>query len=133
MAKSHMVIAVSQAGFDSVVDILRRMHEAVSVHAEYINSSPRTAIFIGEKMFFRTGSWASAVTIVKEVQGRVVVKVIATGGGEGLLNLGWGANKSYARSIIEFIAKSLPIKIVKEINDYNISKWREAFIPEEQT
>ncbi len=127
-----MVIAVSQAGFDRIVDTLKRMHEAVSVHLEYINGSPRIAVFIGEKMFFRTSSWASAVTIVKEVQGKTVIKVIATGGGGGLLNVGWGANRSYARNIIEHLAKTLPIKIVKEINDYNISKWKEAFIPEEQ-
>ncbi len=131
MVKSHMIISLTSAPFDQVIKVLWGLQEAVSVHAEIINSKPRVAIFIGEKYFFRTDSWASSVTIVKETARGTLVKIIATAGGEGILNFGWGANRSYAHEIFDYIMRSCGAEIVKEVDNYDISKLRESVVEDE--
>ncbi len=131
MAKSHVIVARSPARFEDVVNGLRQIGEASSVHVEYFTGPKRAAVFIGEKLFLRTSSWASSVTIVKETDSGVIVRVIATAGGGGLLNIGYGANKAYARDIIKNLKRFVPLEVVREVDEYNLSKWGQVFLPGE--
>ncbi|AFK22392.1 DUF6054 family protein [Pyrococcus sp. ST04] len=128
MPRSCVIVAKTNAKFDEVVEVIKKIEEASSIHTEYFE---RAVVFIGEKYFFRSNSWASAITIVKDLGKEVIIRIITTGSGRGLLNIDYGANKSYARDIIDQIKRKLAVEIIKEIDNYNISMLQSAFLPEE--
>lgn len=110
---------ITGKSFDEVVETIARMSEASNIHAEIIETKPRVAVFIGEKYFLRTNSTASATVIVVEGKGgQHLVRIITTGAGGGLLNIGYGANKTYAREIAKALEKHLGFKIAQEIDYY---------------
>jgi len=95
MPKSYLIVARTKARFEEVVNAVRKISEALAIYAECFNGAVRAAVFISEKYFLRTLSWASAITIVKELRDEVIIRVIATGGGAGLLNVDYGASRLY--------------------------------------
>ncbi len=133
MPKSYVIVAKTRARFEDVVDVVGKINDASSIHAEYFDCATKAAVFIGEKYFFRTFSWASAVTIIKDLGGEVVIRIVTTGGGGGLLNVDYGANKSYAWNILDNIKNRLAVEVIKEIDNYNVSMRKSTFLPGEET
>lgn len=50
-----------------------------------------------ERYYFRNGSYASLSMMFLEANGVQTVDCVGSGGGEGLLNFSWGANRNFAR------------------------------------
>ena len=50
-----------------------------------------------EKYYFRNGSYASLTVVLTENGDEKTADIIGSGGGEGLFNISWGANSSFAR------------------------------------
>lgn len=69
--------------------------QGVSVTLSDCVTEGGVCLMVYEKYFYRNGSAASlSVTLVQQ-EGRTAVLAAGTGGGAGLLNLAWGANKSF--------------------------------------
>jgi len=59
---AHGVLALFNASFDSVVEVLKRISIASNVFLEVLNCKPRVALAVGEKYFFRAKNYLSATT-----------------------------------------------------------------------
>lgn len=53
-----------------------------------------------EKYFFRTGSYASVTVVLTEFEQEQTAYVVASGGGEGVVNLSFGANRNFAKDFV---------------------------------
>ena len=51
-----------------------------------------------ERYYFRNGSYAALTVSFREQDGRQYAAIVGFGGAEGLFNLSWGANASFART-----------------------------------
>ena len=51
-----------------------------------------------EKFFFRNGSYASLSIILTEFDNKQTAVLVGSGGGEGLFNFNWGADRDYVKS-----------------------------------
>lgn len=49
-----------------------------------------------ERLFFRNGSYASLAILLTEYGDMQTADIVASGGGEGLFNISWGANSDFA-------------------------------------
>jgi len=70
---------------------------------EHNYNDARMVVLCFEKYYMRNDSTAALTIIVSELNDETNVELIAFGGGQGLLNLSWGANKSFARSAISVL------------------------------
>lgn len=64
-----------------------------------------------EKYYFRNGSYASLTVVLTENGDEKTADIIGSGGGEGLFNISWGANSSFAREA-ENVLNSYGLDIV---------------------
>lgn len=48
-----------------------------------------------EKYYFRNNNYASLTIVISEFNGKLIAEIAATGGGEGLFNISWGANRDF--------------------------------------
>ena len=67
-----------------------------------------------EKYYFRNGSYASLTVMITEDGHGQVADIIGSGGGEGLFNVSWGANQSFA----DMAAKTLKMYGFSESPSY---------------
>lgn len=59
-----------------------------------------------EKLFLRTGSYASLTVLLKEEGLTQTADIIASGGGTGLMNLSYGANRNLAQECAKVLETS---------------------------
>ncbi|MBM7602924.1 hypothetical protein JOC75_000894 [Metabacillus crassostreae] len=59
----------------------------------------RICIFVLEKFFLRNSSTASLTVTIDNFEGETIMKCVSTGNGEGFLDIGWGAGKSFINSV----------------------------------
>ena len=53
-----------------------------------------------EKYFFRTGSYASVTVVLTEFEEEQTAFVVAAGGGDGIVNISYGANRNFANACV---------------------------------
>ena len=53
-----------------------------------------------EKYFFRTGSYASVTVVLTEFDQEQTAVVVASGGGQGMVNHSYGANRNFAKACV---------------------------------
>ena len=58
-------------------------------------------ILVYEKFYMRTGSYASLTVTLTEYQQEQTACIIACGGGNGIVNNSFGANRNFARACVE--------------------------------
>ena len=58
-----------------------------------------------EKYYLRNGSYASLTIMLTENDNVQTADIVASGGGEGILNWGWGANDSFAGKAVKILNK----------------------------
>lgn len=51
-----------------------------------------------KKFFFRNGSYASLTIVLTEFGDKQTAFLVGSGGGEGIFNFSWGANRDYVKS-----------------------------------
>lgn len=59
--------------------------------------SGKLVLLVYEKYYIRNGSYASLTILLTEENGMQTAEIVPSGGGEGLLNISYGANGSFAR------------------------------------
>ncbi len=122
---AHGVMAKFPVGFDRIVEALKNIDEASNVFWEIYNTTPRIALFFGEKYFIRAGSSLAITLLVIEASGYTVVKAFSTGGKSGLLDLtDLGASRAYINIILDKLSSIIGVKPVeyREVHRLNINK-----------
>lgn len=72
------------------------------IKAELVCESSRRVDYVNiyilsfEKFFFRNGSYASLSVVLTENGDEKTADIIGSGGGEGIFNFSWGANREFA-------------------------------------
>ena len=62
-----------------------------------------TALLVFEKLYFRNGSYSNLTVQLTAFDYRQRAVIIGSGGGEGLLNISWGANSNFAGKACEIL------------------------------
>lgn len=82
-----------------------------SINAELISEVVRTAgraeiiLLNFEKFYLRNGSCAGLTVMLTETKESQTADVTGFGGGEGLLNISWGANFEFAEKAAEILER----------------------------
>jgi hypothetical protein len=93
-----------------------------NVHNErWSTSDGRVAVSLGESYFFRSGSDAAILMILKEVSvSETNLEIISCAGASGLAGWSLGAESSYVHEISKSLQKSgFIVEVIKEINYYD--------------
>ena len=99
MASVHKrMTAERTAGLSAIASALRQAVSATVVADELDTfGDVQVALLSFEKYFFRTGSYAGlTVYLADDGAERLTARILGFGGGEGLLNISWGANANFA-------------------------------------
>lgn len=97
---SGISIQMRGQSFDSIGDMADVLKKEVG--AELISENYRRVGLVNicvlafEKFFFRNGSYASLTVVLTEDGENKTADVIGSGGGEGLFNISFGANREMA-------------------------------------
>lgn len=59
-----------------------------------------------EKFYFRTGSYAGLTIMLSESPMEQIADVVGFGGGDGIFNISWGANRNFAERAAEIIREN---------------------------
>ena len=77
--------------------------------AEQISKSSQTIndvtiwTLVYEKFYFRTGSYTSVTVVLTEYGQEQTACIVASGGGEGIVNHSFGANRNFAKSCVQVL------------------------------
>lgn len=85
-----------------VFEMIKKQQNAELVYEEHFNleDDKFTGTLIFEKYYMRTGSWASLIVIIDNINEYTDIRSISTGSSQGLFsNLDWGAADSFAKSV----------------------------------
>ena len=92
-------------------DVVKTVRKSLMMDAEVLcehwreYDQVRACLLSFEKYYFRNGSYANLSMMFMEANGVQTVDCIGSGGGNGLLNLSWGANRNFARLGYEELLK----------------------------
>lgn len=73
------------------------------VEREYADGKVTLLCF--EKFYFRTSSSAALTIMANETEDATEVEIVSLAGGEGLLNISWGANQDFAQKAINVLKR----------------------------
>ncbi len=59
-----------------------------------------------ERYYFRNGSYASLSVMLTESGEEQTADIVGSGGGEGIFNIGWGANTNFAEMAADVLRKN---------------------------
>ena len=62
-------------------------------------------LLVYEKYYFRTGGYNSLTVLLTEENERHTAEIIATGGGGGIANISYGANRKFAKECMQALAE----------------------------
>lgn len=125
MVLAHGLLVRFRESFDRVFEALNRVEEASNVYIEALETRPRTALAVGEKYFFRAKNYLTVTVMLIEDGESTAVKVIASGGREGLLDLfDMGSYRDYAHLVVDEISRNLGkrYEILSEVDYLEKSK-----------
>lgn len=88
---------------------LQEIHAEIHyiVDAEQISKTEQTVNGVTiwtlayEKYFFRTGSFTSVTVVLTEYENEQTACIVASGGGAGMVNHSYGANRRFAKECLE--------------------------------
>ncbi len=122
---AHGAVAKFPVEFSRVVEALKKIDEASNVFWEVYNTTPRVALFFGEKYYIRASSSLALAILVMEASGYTLIKAFSTGGKSGLLDFtDLGASRSYINNVIEKLTRIIGIKPIeyREVHRLDVSK-----------
>lgn len=125
MVLAHGLAVRFRERFDKVVEALNDVDDASNVYLEVLDTSPRVAVAIGEKFFFRASNYASVSVIVIEDGDSTIVKTVSSGSREKPFDLfDLGTSKDYTYLVVEDISTRLgkDFEVIAEIEYLDRSK-----------
>ncbi len=85
-------------------DVIKRGINAQLVHEErHFIGDKGLVVLVFEKFYFRNSSTAGLTVTIHDDSGTTEVTSIASAGGQGLLNISWGANASFANQVLRVL------------------------------
>jgi hypothetical protein len=66
---------------------------------EFQSFSKDMIVFVSERFRLRTISSQSEMVILKKEDGKIIVEIIASGGGSGWFNVSWGSEYSFVKKM----------------------------------
>jgi len=128
---AHGIAVRVYASFLATVEAVEKCDICSNVYIEVIDSSPRIAIAVGEKYFFRVGNRLAVTVLVIDRGDHVVLKAIATAGRKGLISFfDYRASKTYTAKVVESVCRALEAKceVVAEVSHLERfkSSWLKA-------
>ena len=92
---------------------LQEIHEKIHYieGAEQISKSAQTINDVTiwtlayEKFFLRTGSYTSVTVVLTEYDAIQTACIVASGGGNGLVNHSYGANRNFAKACVQVLER----------------------------
>lgn len=114
---------------------LQEIHEKIHYikGAEQISKSVQTIhdvlvwTLAYEKYFFRAGGYATLTVTLTEYGQEQTACIVAAGGGAGIINHSFGANRGFAKDCVE-VLKSCGFALVKSDLDQNGKGFAERFL-----
>lgn len=106
---SGITIQMRGQCFDNIGDMAEVLKSQLS--AELISENYRrvglvnVCVLAFEKFFFRNGSYTSLTVVLTEDGENKTADIIGSGGGEGLFNISWGANREIATDAASILKK----------------------------
>lgn len=90
---------------------LQEIHEKIHYieGAEQISKSAQTIndvtiwTLVYEKFYFRVGSYTSVTVVLTEHERKQTACIVAAGGGEGVVNYSYGANRNFAKACVQVL------------------------------
>jgi hypothetical protein len=108
---AHGVAVRIYTSFSAVVEAVKRCGICSNVYIEVLDSSPRVAVAVGEKYFFRVDNYLAVTVIAIDRGDHVVLKAVATGGRKGLLSFfNYEASRGYAVEVVDSVCRALKTK-----------------------
>lgn len=88
---------------------LQKIHEEIHYivgaeqisKSEYVINGVTIWILAYEKYYARTGSYTSATVMLTEYEQAQTACIVASGGGGGIINHSYGANRNFAKACVE--------------------------------
>lgn len=77
--------------------------ELVCNELQELNDNTKVLVMNYEKYFFRVKSYVGLTIVVTEYNGAQTAIITGFGGGDGLLNFSYGANKSFASEMVKML------------------------------
>lgn len=81
----------------------KKLEATVIEAVGYEVGAMQTILYVFERFFVRTESMASLTVLFTNDGQRITADVIASGAGEGVLNVSWGANASFAKMAVDIL------------------------------
>lgn len=69
------------------------------------NANYEVGILVLEKYYFRNDSYANLTVVITDDRYQQIANIIGSGGGNGLFNISWGANDSFAYTAVRELEK----------------------------
>lgn len=98
-------------GMGTAIELARRAIAGLGSTVEFAGEVGRTwdgtqvRVLVAEKYYVRIGSFASLTVMVSGDARSSRVDAIASGAGDGLLNINWGARESFERDFVDALNK----------------------------
>ena len=109
--------AKKQNTLQSIYEKIRYIEGAEQISkSECMINGVAIRVLAYEKYFFRTGSYASVTVVLTEFEQEQTAYVVASGGGEGVVNLSFGANRNFAKACVQELEACGFVAMNSELN-----------------
>jgi hypothetical protein len=121
---AHGVRAMFPISFESVVDAVRGYDSASNIYFTVLGTSPRVAVALGQKFYFRIGHYLCCMTLVNESGSETEVRIIAHSGLQLSALTDYNASANYALDVLDHLSKSLGVnpRDVVEVDYMDVTK-----------
>ena len=114
---------------------LHKIHEKIHRmdRAEQISKSVQEIngvtvwVLAYERYYFRVGGYASVTVVLTEHDQTQTACIVASGGGQGIINHSWGANRNFAKDCVE-VLRSCGFDVVESDLDTRGKGFSERFL-----
>lgn len=118
-----------QRTLDQIVQSIQRSDDVELVaKRDHCFGDVHVCFLVYEMYFFRTGSYASLSVLLVEQGEEQTADIVTSGGGEGLLNASYGAERSLARSCVRAL-EQIGFEIDPSASDEIPKSWLERLFP----
>lgn len=86
--------------------IEKNLHEELVLYDGYdLENDKMILILVYNKYYMRTNSDIGLVIVCENTTGKTLIKITATGSGEGLFSLDWGAGGNFIKRVEDVISE----------------------------